>query len=451
MIEFNVREVARAMEAQSASAAAAATLHLPARDLPARKEKRALGPLAAAVALQKFAPALSHVVLAGFVRAADFLVIAGLGLLVYAIYVVPLDGFEWHYVTTILAIAATAVFAFQWADIYEVGAFRSRVEQLSRIGLSLTIVFLFVLAAAFFAKYQGMYSRVWVSTWYGGTVLLLFAGRTLLSSLVRRWTREGRLIRRTVIVGGGKARRGADRSAPRAEQIRSSICGIFDDRNDDRSPAQVAGVPKLGTVDELVEFARRTRVDLLLVSMPITAEERVLQMLKKLWVLPVDMRLAAHMSKLRFRPRAYSYIGNVPVLDVFDKPLTDWNVVIKWLFDRVVGGLLLLAAAPLMALVAIAIKLDSKGPVFFRQKRYGFNNELIEVFKFRSMYVDKTDANAAKLVTKDDRARHPRRPFHPQDLARRAAAAPQRGVQGQSVARRPAPARGPCQGAEPAL
>ena len=55
-----------------------------------------------------------------------------------------------------------------------------------------------------------------------------------------------------------------------------------------------------------------------------------------------------------------------------------------------------------MALVAIAIKLDSRGPVLFKQKRYGFNNELIEVYKFRSMYVEATDATAAKLVTKDD-------------------------------------------------
>ena len=397
MIDFNVREITRAMEAQSASAAAAAALNL-----PAQEEKRALGPLAAAVAMQKFAPALSHVVLAGFVRAADFLVIAGLGLLVYAIYVVPLDGFEWHYVTTILAVSITAVLAFQWADVYDVAAFRSRVAQLSRIGLTWTIVFLFVLAVAFFAKYQGMYSRVWVSTWYGGTMLLLFAGRTFLSSLVRHWTREGRLIRRTVIVGGAKAGESLIDALRAQTDSDLSICGIFDDRNDDRSPPRVAGVPKLGTVDELVEFARRTRIDLLLVSIPITAEERVLQMVKKLWVLPIDLRLAAHMSRLRFRPRAYSYIGNVPTLDVYDKPLTDWNYVLKWMFDRVVGWLLLLAAAPLMALVAIAIKLDSKGPVFFRQKRYGFNNELIEVFKFRSMYVDMTDANAAKLVIKDD-------------------------------------------------
>ena len=100
----------------------------------------------------------------------------------------------------------------------------------------------------------------------------------------------------------------------------------------------VAGIPKLGTVDDLVEFTRRTRVDLILVSLPLTAEERVLQMVRKLWVLPVDVRLAAHMNRLRFRPRAYSYIGNVPVLDIFDKPIADWNMVVKALFDRVVGG-----------------------------------------------------------------------------------------------------------------
>jgi exopolysaccharide biosynthesis polyprenyl glycosylphosphotransferase len=119
-------------------------------------------------------------------------------------------------------------------------------------------------------------------------------------------------------------------------------------------------------------------------------------------VLPVDIRLSAHTNKLRFRPRSYSYIGNVPVLDIFDRPIADWDVVMKWLFDKIVGSLALLAAAPVMALVALAIKLDSKGPVLFRQRRYGFNNELIEVYKFRSMYVEQTDATAARLVTKDD-------------------------------------------------
>jgi Undecaprenyl-phosphate glucose phosphotransferase len=155
-------------------------------------------------------------------------------------------------------------------------------------------------------------------------------------------------------------------------------------------------------VDDLVEFARRTRVDLVLFSLPISAEGRILEMLKKLWVLPVDIRLSAHNNQLRFRPRSYSYIGKVPVLDVFDRPIADWDVVMKSMFDRVIGTLALLALSPVMLLTALAIKLDSRGPVLFRQKRYGFNNELIEVYKFRSMYVEQSDATAAKLVTKGD-------------------------------------------------
>jgi Undecaprenyl-phosphate glucose phosphotransferase len=139
-----------------------------------------------------------------------------------------------------------------------------------------------------------------------------------------------------------------------------------------------------------------------LFSLPISAEARILQMLKKLWVLPVDIRLSAHSNKLRFRPRSYSFVGNVPVLDVLDRPITDWDVLIKWLFDRLVGGIALLLALPLMLIVAVLIKLDSKGPVFFKQRRHGFNNELIEVYKFRSLHAEMTDHAAAKSVTKDD-------------------------------------------------
>jgi exopolysaccharide biosynthesis polyprenyl glycosylphosphotransferase len=90
------------------------------------------------------------------------------------------------------------------------------------------------------------------------------------------------------------------------------------------------------------------------------------------------------------------------MIDLYDKPIADWDYVSKWLFDKVVGSIALALLAPVMALIAIAVKLESKGPVLFRQKRYGFNNELIEVLKFRSMYTDRCDATATKLVTKND-------------------------------------------------
>src|SRR6202008_1882911 len=165
-----------------------------------------------------------------------------------------------------------------------------------------------------------------------------------------------------------------------------AVLGVFDDRNDSRALDTCAGSPKLGKVDDIVEFARRTRVDLVLFALPISAETRILEMLKRLWFLPVDIRLSAHTNKLRFRPRAYSYLGKVPTLDVFEAPITDWDLVMKWLFDHLVGAVVLLLAAPVMALVALAVKLDSPGPVLFRQKRFGFNNERIDVFIRRSLY-----------------------------------------------------------------
>ncbi|HEY1745267.1 MAG TPA: exopolysaccharide biosynthesis polyprenyl glycosylphosphotransferase, partial [Xanthobacteraceae bacterium] len=97
-----------------------------------------------------------------------------------------------------------------------------------------------------------------------------------------------------------------------------------------------------------------------------------------------------------------SYIGHVPVLDIFDRPIADWDVVMKWLFDKSIGSLVLIGVAPIMLLIALAIKLDSRGPVLFKQRRYGFNNKFVEIYKFRSMYVEATDVDANKLVTKGD-------------------------------------------------
>src|SRR5690606_27564869 len=115
-----------------------------------------------------------------------------------------------------------------------------------------------------------------------------------------------------------------------------------------------------------------------------------------------EIKMPAGASRPRFAPHAYPRIGDVAMIDLMDKPIAAWAGIAKWPFDKVFATPALILLAPAMALIAIAIKLDSPGPVLFRQKRYGFNNELIEVFKFRSMYTDRCDATASKLVTKND-------------------------------------------------
>jgi Undecaprenyl-phosphate glucose phosphotransferase len=385
----------------TASAARSAVTSMPRVDLP-QTEAPPLSPEALEATAKPYRAAYSPIVLAGLVRAIEFALVAVIGFAVYVCYVVPTHGFAWYYFVAILGISLLAMLAFQAADIYQVQAFRGHEKQYMRLASAWSVVFLIAICVSFFAKVGDQFSRAWLGGFYVLGLFTLIAFRRGLFLLVRRWTREGRLDRRTVVVG-------ADHNgetlidtlaAQRDSDVR--VVGVFDDRGDERSPSSCAGVAKLGTVDDLVAFARNTRVDLVIFSLPISAESRILQMLKKLWVLPVDIRLSAHTNKLRYRPRSYSYVGSVPVLDIFDKPIADWDVVMKWLFDKIVGSLALICALPIMLVVAIAIKLDSRGPVFFKQKRYGFNNELIEIYKFRSMYVNQTDAVANKLVTVGD-------------------------------------------------
>jgi Undecaprenyl-phosphate glucose phosphotransferase len=388
---------ARSMLNDATAAAAIATA-----DRAPVERRRRLSQAALAVTNQKVRPAYSPIVIAGVARLLDFLLLSTVGIAIYLGYVVPLAGVHWEYIAAILAMTASAVICFQAADIYQVQIFRGQLRQMTRMISSWAFVFLLFIGASFFAKLGGEISRLWLSAFFFIGLAILIVERLTLRGLVRRWARQGRLDRRTVVVGSDQNGEQLVEALNNQYDSDIHVLGVFDDRNDARALETCAGSPKLGKVDDILEFARRTRVDLVLFALPISAETRILKMLKKLWVLPVDIRLSAHTNKLRFRPRSYSYLGKVPTLDMFEAPITDWDLVMKWLFDRVVGAVILLMALPVMALVALAIRLDSPGPVLFRQKRFGFNNERIDVFKFRSLYHHQADPMASKVVTKDD-------------------------------------------------
>jgi Undecaprenyl-phosphate glucose phosphotransferase len=383
------------------AAAATAAMTAPA-DRPQIERRRRLTPAALSVVNQKVSRAYSPIVITGAVRLVDFVMLSAIGIALYFAYVVRLTGFHWEFVAAIFGMTATAVICFQAADIYEVQVFRGQLRQMTRMISSWAFVFLLFIGASFIVKLGSEISRLWLTAFFVVGLAALITERLFLRAMVRSWARQGRLDRRTIVVGSDKNGEQLVEALKTQQDSDIHVLGVFDDRNDSRALETCAGSPKLGKVDDIVEFARRTRVDLVLFALPISAETRILEMLKKLWVLPVDIRLSAHTNKLRFRPRSYSYLGEVPTLDVFEAPITDWDLVMKWLFDHVVGFLILLLALPVMGLVALAIKLDSPGPVIFRQKRFGFNNERIDVFKFRSMYHHMADPTASRVVTKND-------------------------------------------------
>jgi Undecaprenyl-phosphate glucose phosphotransferase len=345
---------------------------------------------------------ISLVVLAGATGFIEGALTAATGLGAFFVYLGAHAASDLpRYALVAVLASQLQVLGFHWAGLYQLPVFRHAFRIFGRMLLIWSVLFLTLTAAAFLTHSGGNYSRVWMIAWFSSGFGALVMFRTLLSRVVRHWMARGRLERRVVIVGADARGELLIEALGAAGDPAVKICGVFDDRLG-RVPGRVGGYPVLGSVASVVEFARRARVDLLILSLPMAAENRILQVIKQLHVLPVDIRLSAHASALRFAPSAYSYVGQVPTFEVVNRPMADWGHVLKEIEDRVLAGLFLLLSLPVFAAAAMAIKWDSRGPVFFKQKRYGFNNELIEVYKFRTLRTDMTDATAEKLVTAND-------------------------------------------------
>ncbi|WP_319495959.1 undecaprenyl-phosphate glucose phosphotransferase [uncultured Cohaesibacter sp.] len=338
----------------------------------------------------------------GLIQFSDFITLSILGIISWSLMGgAILAGMEMPIVLSIAGALLFMLFTLS-VDGYSVHDMSSLAPQIGRIIGAWTMVTVLFLLISYLSETPIVENRSWLGLWFVLGIAVTTMVRAIESFLIRHWQADGRLERRAVIVGGGTPAAEIITSLEAQENNDIRICGIFDDRDDDRSPPIVAGYPKLGNVDDLVEFSRLCKIDMLIVTIPVSAEKRVLQMLHKLWILPLDIHLSAHMNKMQFRRRTYSYVGNLPTVPVFAKPIANWGGLLKRVFDIFVASLSIILFSPILIGTAIAIKLDSDGPIIFRQKRLGFNNEEVMIFKFRSLYHNQSDQTAKKSVTKND-------------------------------------------------
>lgn len=346
---------------------------------------------------------LSPVVVVGLIRFADFAIAALTGLTLAVLYVgADVVTADLLYSTVIVIAALATVIAFDLVGLYSMRALTAFPVNLPRLMLGWGSAFAVASLFVFFMKAGSELSRVWLASWLVAGGFTFAIQRGLLNVILGQLRSSGRLVRHAIIYGTGMLTDELLRALETDQGSEIRIVGVFDDRKTGRGEPSSSEGARMGTLDELVEVARAGRVDLIIVSLPSAGERRLQQVANRLSVLPADIRLPASAMQIRLSPRLYSHIGPVAMVDLHDRPIADWAYVMKWLFDKALGTLALVLVSPIMLAVALAIKLDSRGPVLFRQRRYGFNNEPIEVLKFRSMHVDMCDRDAARLVTKDD-------------------------------------------------
>jgi Undecaprenyl-phosphate glucose phosphotransferase len=273
--------------------------------------------------------------------------------------------------------------------------------QLPRVALAWFGSFSILLTLAFVAKITGSYSRGWAISWIVGVAIFLMLSRVVSNFVIARWTRQGHFLRNIVVVGAGEIGKRFVEKLHKTHNAGVRILGVFDDRKS-RILRIGKGIELLGNTDDLLDYARKHSVDEIIVALPLNAAERLRTLFEKLKSLPTDLRLSIEPLVGMFPVNGIDRIVDVPLLQIADRPLKQWNGVIKKFEDLILTGILLAIFAPAMMLIAFIIKFDSPGPVFFVQDRFGFNNKAIRVLKFRTMYWDKGDPAGAQRTVRND-------------------------------------------------
>lgn len=342
---------------------------------------------------------LSPEILPGAIKAIDISLIVGMA--IGGLAVLHLTEETGRYI--LISLLAAMLFTTM---LHGLGAYK--LTQLVMFNWQLThvagiwgLTALGVLSAALLSKVFESYSAGWAIGWIVTTLAALLVERVLLGFAIEYCSRLGYLAHNVIIVGGGQEGERLIAKIARSQDKSIAIRGIFDDRRS-RIPDAVLGCKVLGTTDELLHFARRVRVDEVIISLPLNATHRVNALINKLGSLAVDLRLSGEPMIENFKVDSMSYIDDVPLFGLFRRPINNWSAVAKWVEDKVLGVVLLVFLAPLMAFIAILIKLESAGPIIFVQKRFGFNNNIIKVYKFRTMYTYCSDITGAQRTVRSD-------------------------------------------------
>ncbi len=235
--------------------------------------------------------------------------------------------------------------------------------------------------------------------WFAMALVGLVVLQAIWWGMVRRWRTAGLLTPNIVIVGANEAAEKLIAAALASREV--NVVGVFDDRLG-RAPSKIQGVPVLGDLDALIGHRIMPYVDQVVIAVTSSAKGRVRMITERLSVLPNDICLVVDLDGDAARTAVISRIADAPLARVSGVATDEKRAAIKRLQDLAIGALALVLLAPVMAMVAVLIRLDSPGPVFFRQRRHGFNNEEIRVWKFRSMRHELTDHTASRQVTSDD-------------------------------------------------
>jgi Undecaprenyl-phosphate glucose phosphotransferase len=328
----------------------------------------------------------------GCLRVADFVIVVALGFVAAQLkrgYAGPIALVDW------LEIALGGVLLaniFALSGSYGLETMRHVGAQLARATLGWIIVIVTLVALTYGLHTDSNLTRYWMLLWFLVTLPALLVVRVVSALAIDRWYQRGQLAYRVAIVGNGPQSFQLQRRLRALDSRDVDVVGLF---HVEQWPGTASG-----TIDELCDLANAKLLDEIVISVPWQSARDINSTIGKLSTLPIDLKLYSGAPETVLRNMKSAL--DAPTLIVQRQPLTGWNASLKRTEDMILAGVLLIAFSPLFLLIAAIIKVDSPGPVLFRQDRFGFLNNNLRIYKFRTMQHDPFPDPRVPQATRDD-------------------------------------------------
>jgi Undecaprenyl-phosphate glucose phosphotransferase len=287
------------------------------------------------------------------------------------------------YLLQLIPILVVWGLAFRWFDLYRPRRLGSRLSEWLDVAKASTLGVLVLIAIMAFAFRATEYSRVVIVYFWGLSIAAVSLWRATFREGLRVARRRGLNLRRGLVVGRGEPAAEIVAALQRRPDVGVHLLGTVGDK---REPT--AGVPRLGSFEDLRAVLDRESVDVVFVALPHSDYARLGHLLRDIGDDPVSIHLVPDVSSLASLRGGVEEFEGVPLIHLRESPLHGWNRVLKRAFDLVLGGALFLLFVPLMALIAVAVRVTSPGPVLLRQSRMGLDGEPFQMLKFRTMRAD---------------------------------------------------------------
>ncbi|OBS09985.1 undecaprenyl-phosphate glucose phosphotransferase [Acidihalobacter prosperus] len=302
------------------------------------------------------------------------------------------------YGALVLIGALMTLIVFPLLSVYDSWRARGVFAPAGRVLLSWCVVYLAGMVLLVLGHEADAFSRLWLAYWGGLAALFLVGLRIGIYWILRGLRRRGYNHRPVVIVGADQQGRDLAARVRAADWSGLEVLGLFDAST---SPRDAVSEIPIYRLDGLAAFVSAHAVSEVWVAMPLERGGELRRVVEMLRNSPVNIRYAPDLFGLSLLNNGVTEVVGVPMIDLSATPMQGTNRLLKALEDRLLAALILAIVSPLMLAIAVAVKFSSPGPVFFRQRRHGWDGQEIVIYKFRTMRVHAEEGRVTQ-ATRDD-------------------------------------------------